>query len=117
MASVFTNAQGEVKRSIIKILSQPIQNMPMNSPEIFRLLEDIPKGAEAMVTRVLHIVTEKGKFQEYIHTNNKQYINIKSQCIPIKIHILTQIFSKLENLDLINFVEPKGFEIMYLELS
>lgn len=37
--------------------------MPMNSPELLRLLEDIPKGAEAMITRVLHIVTEKGKLQ------------------------------------------------------
>lgn len=33
----------------------------MNSPELLRLLEDIPKGAEAMITRILHIVTEKGK--------------------------------------------------------
>lgn len=35
----------------------------MNSPELLRLLEDIPKGAEAMITRILHIVTEKGKLQ------------------------------------------------------
>lgn len=60
MAAVFTHAQGEVKRSIIKLLPQPIQNMSMNSSEMFRLLEDIPKGAEAMIVRVLHIVTEKG---------------------------------------------------------
>lgn len=59
--AVFIHAQGEVKRSIIKLLPQPIQNMPVNSPEMFRLLEDIPKGAEAIIIRVLHIVTEKGK--------------------------------------------------------
>ncbi|XP_050439489.1 symplekin [Adelges cooleyi] len=59
LASVFVHAKGEVKRSIIKLLPQPIQNMPMNSPEMFRLLEDIPKGAETMVLRVLHIATEK----------------------------------------------------------
>lgn len=35
--------------------------MPTNSPEMFRLLEDMPKGAEAMIIRILHIVTEKGK--------------------------------------------------------
>lgn len=38
--------------------------MSMNSPEMFRLLEDIPKGAEAMITRVLHSVTEKGTFKD-----------------------------------------------------
>lgn len=37
--------------------------MAINSPELLRLLEDIPKGAEAMITRILHIVTEKGKLQ------------------------------------------------------
>lgn len=62
LAAVFTQAQGEIKRSIIKLLPQSIQNMSINSPEIFRLLEDLPKGAEAMIVRVLHIVTEKGKF-------------------------------------------------------
>lgn len=36
--------------------------MPMNSSEMFRLLEDIPKGSEAMITRVLHTITEKGKW-------------------------------------------------------
>jgi len=36
--------------------------MPMNSAEMFRLLEDIPKGSEAMITRVLHTITEKGKW-------------------------------------------------------
>lgn len=61
MAAVFTHSQGEVKRSIIKLLPQPIQNISMNSPEVFRLLEDLPKGAEAMIIRVLHIITEKGK--------------------------------------------------------
>lgn len=61
MTAVFTHSQGEVKRSIIKLLPQPIQNMSMNSPEMYRLLEDIPKGAEAMIIRVMHIVTEKGK--------------------------------------------------------
>lgn len=61
MAAIFTHTQGEVKRSIIKLLPTPLQNIPMNSAEIFRLLEDLPKGAEAMMIRILHIITEKGK--------------------------------------------------------
>ncbi|VVC29902.1 Armadillo-type fold,Symplekin C-terminal,Symplekin/Pta1, N-terminal,Armadillo-like [Cinara cedri] len=59
LATVFTYTQGEVKRTIIKLLPQPLQNIPMNSAEIFRLLEDLPKGAEAMIIRILHILTEK----------------------------------------------------------
>lgn len=67
LTAVFIHAQGEVKRSIIKLLPQPIQNMSMNSPELYRLLEDLPKGAEAMIVRVLHIVTEKGNLLVFIY--------------------------------------------------
>lgn len=81
LAAVFSQAQGEVKRSIIKLLPHPIQKLPMNSPEMFRLLEDIPKGAEAMITRVLHIVTEKGKFEIFNISKSKYYYNLKYQCI------------------------------------
>jgi len=42
----------------------------MNSPEIYRLLEDIPKGAEAMIIRVMHIITEKGELLIYIYKYN-----------------------------------------------
>jgi len=42
----------------------------MNSPEMYRLLEDIPKGAEAMIIRVMHIVTEKGELLIYIYKYN-----------------------------------------------
>ena len=33
----------------------------MNSPELLRLVEHCPTGAETLVTRVLHIVTDKSK--------------------------------------------------------
>jgi len=39
--------------------------MPMNSAEMFRLLEEIPKGSEAMITRVLHTITEKGEWLNF----------------------------------------------------
>lgn len=55
--------------------------MPMNSAEMFRLLEDIPKGSEAMITRVLHTITEKGEWlflmlrAHYKIISNKMSIN------------------------------------------
>lgn len=33
----------------------------MNSPELLLLVENCPKGAETLVTRCLHILTDKGK--------------------------------------------------------
>ena len=36
--------------------------MGMTSPEILKLVENCPKGAETLVTRIIHILTEHGKF-------------------------------------------------------
>ena len=33
----------------------------MNSPDLLLLVENCPKGAETLVTRCLHILTDKGK--------------------------------------------------------
>lgn len=33
----------------------------MSSPELLLLVENCPKGAETLVTRCLHILTDKGK--------------------------------------------------------
>lgn len=33
----------------------------MQSPEILSFVENCPKGAETLVTRVIHILTDKGK--------------------------------------------------------
>lgn len=35
--------------------------MGMNSPELLLLVENCPKGAETLVTRCLHSLTDKGK--------------------------------------------------------
>lgn len=36
--------------------------MGMSSPQLLKLVDEFPKGAETLVTRVLHIVTDKRKF-------------------------------------------------------
>lgn len=37
----------------------------MNSPELLLLVENCPKGAETLVTRCLHILTDKGKTHHF----------------------------------------------------
>ena len=34
--------------------------MGMDSPELLLLVENCPRGAETLVTRVIHILTDKG---------------------------------------------------------
>ena len=51
---------GSVKRHILRSLQEPISKMGMKSTEILNLVKDCPVGAETLVTRMLHILTEKG---------------------------------------------------------
>jgi symplekin len=38
----------------------------MGSPEILKLVENCPKGAETLVTRIIHILTEQGRISFFL---------------------------------------------------
>uniref|UniRef100_A0A668AN74 Symplekin scaffold protein n=1 Tax=Myripristis murdjan TaxID=586833 RepID=A0A668AN74_9TELE len=59
LASVYTEAIADIKRSVLRVIEQPIRGMGMNSPDLLLLVENCPKGAETLVTRCLHILTDK----------------------------------------------------------
>lgn len=59
LAAVYTEAIADIKRSVLRAIEQPIRGMGMNSPELLLLVETCPKGAETLVTRCLHILTDK----------------------------------------------------------
>jgi symplekin len=55
----------DVKRTILRLLEQPVRGMGMDSPQLLKLVEECPKGAETLVTRVIHILTDKSKLKAY----------------------------------------------------
>ncbi|CAH0768020.1 unnamed protein product [Bemisia tabaci] len=59
LAIVYVQTTADVKRVILRLLETPVKEMEMNSPSILKLVEECPKGAETLVTRVIHILTEK----------------------------------------------------------
>ncbi|KAG5844530.1 hypothetical protein ANANG_G00163470 [Anguilla anguilla] len=59
LASVYTEAIADIKRTVLRVIEQPIRGMGMNSPDLLLLVENCPKGAETLVTRCLHILTDK----------------------------------------------------------
>ena len=61
MAQVYVKTVNEAKRAILRMLEGPIQHMGMNSPHLLKLVETCPKGGETLITRIIHILTEKGK--------------------------------------------------------
>uniref|UniRef100_A0A8C2DYP1 Symplekin n=1 Tax=Cyprinus carpio TaxID=7962 RepID=A0A8C2DYP1_CYPCA len=59
LAAVYTEAIADIKRSVLRVIEQPIRGMGMSSPDLLLLVEYCPKGAETLVTRCLHILTDK----------------------------------------------------------
>lgn len=59
LAVIYTGAMADIKRTILRTLETPVKGMGMQSPELLTLVESCPKGAETLVTRVIHILTDK----------------------------------------------------------
>uniref|UniRef100_A0A023GMD5 Putative mrna cleavage and polyadenylation factor ii complex subunit pta1 n=1 Tax=Amblyomma triste TaxID=251400 RepID=A0A023GMD5_AMBTT len=59
LAVVYVGAIAEIKRTILRGLEGPVKGMGMSSPELLLLVENCPKGAETLVTRIIHILTDK----------------------------------------------------------
>ncbi|KAM9590922.1 LOW QUALITY PROTEIN: symplekin-like [Morphnus guianensis] len=59
LASVYIEAIADIKRTVLRVIEQPIHGMGMNSPELLLLVENCPKGAETLVMCCLHSLTDK----------------------------------------------------------
>ncbi|KAB0797876.1 hypothetical protein PPYR_08869 [Photinus pyralis] len=60
LAKVYVQTNADIKRIILRLLEPPIRVMGMESAELLKLVEECPKGSETLVTRVIHILTDKG---------------------------------------------------------
>ena len=68
LAHVYVQTTADVKRTILRVLEAPIRGMGMESPELLTLVETCPKGAETLITRVIHILTDKSTSYTYSPT-------------------------------------------------
>lgn len=59
LAVVYVSTNPDIKRVILRVLDAPVKGMGMNSPELLLLVETCPKGAETLVTRIIHVLTDK----------------------------------------------------------
>ncbi|RZF35803.1 hypothetical protein LSTR_LSTR009219 [Laodelphax striatellus] len=60
LARVYVQTIPDIKRVILRLVEVPVRGMGMDSPQLLSLVEDCPKGSETLVTRVIHILTDKG---------------------------------------------------------
>nr|XP_033334950.1 symplekin isoform X2 [Megalopta genalis] len=59
LARVYTSMSADVKRMVLRLVEGPVRSLGMGSPQLLALVETCPKGAETLVTRIIHILTEK----------------------------------------------------------
>ncbi|XP_023289032.1 symplekin [Orussus abietinus] len=59
LARVYTSMGPDVKRMVLRLVEGPVRSLGMGSPQLLALVENCPKGAETLVTRIIHILTEK----------------------------------------------------------
>ncbi|KAA0183330.1 hypothetical protein HAZT_HAZT004411 [Hyalella azteca] len=60
LALVYIKTVNEAKRGILRLLEGPVSLMGMDSPQLLALVRSTPKGSETLITRIIHILTEKG---------------------------------------------------------
>lgn len=60
LARVYTSMSAEVKRIVLRLIETPIKSLGMESPQLLELVEKCPKGAEMLIMRIIHVLTEKG---------------------------------------------------------
>lgn len=53
----------DVKRIVLRLVEAPVRIMGMQSHQLLELVKECPKGTETLVTRIIHILTEKGMLQ------------------------------------------------------
>ncbi|XP_072031485.1 LOW QUALITY PROTEIN: symplekin-like [Amphiura filiformis] len=59
LANVYVDTGSPIKRIVLRVLEAPVRGIGMSSPELLKFVENCPKGAETLVTRMLHILTDK----------------------------------------------------------
>lgn len=58
LASVYIASVQNVKRVILRLIEIPVRSLGMQSPALLRLIQTCNTGAETLITRILHILTE-----------------------------------------------------------
>ncbi|CAD5113531.1 DgyrCDS2693 [Dimorphilus gyrociliatus] len=57
--NIYPKIPAEMKRTVLRSLEIPIRSMGMDSPYLLQFVEQCPQGTETLVTRVIHVLTER----------------------------------------------------------
>lgn len=118
LSRIYVQTGADVKRTILRLLEQPVRGMGMDSPELLQLVERCPKGAETLVTRIIHILSDRGppstqlvnRVRELYHSrvsdvrflipvlnglSKKEIINALPKLIKLNPVVVKEVFNRL----------------------
>ncbi|KAK4296500.1 hypothetical protein Pmani_031010 [Petrolisthes manimaculis] len=94
LAVVYVKTVNEAKRAILRLLEGPIRHMGMDSPQLLKLVETCPKGGETLITRIIHILTEKAPPSEALVCRVRELYNRRVSDVRFLIPVLTGLSKK-----------------------
>lgn len=94
LAKVYINSAADVKRLILRLLEAPIRTMGMESQELLKLVEDCPKGSETLITRLIHILTDKGPPTPQLVQRVRELYNTRISDVRFLIPVLNGLTKK-----------------------
>lgn len=94
LAKVYVQTNADTKRTILRLLEIPIRTMSMESVALLKLVEDCPKGSETLVTRVIHILTDKGTPSPQLVQRVREMYNTRVSDVRFLIPVLNGLTKK-----------------------
>ncbi|GJQ67330.1 hypothetical protein Trydic_g8229 [Trypoxylus dichotomus] len=94
LAKVYVQTNADTKRTILRLLEGPIRTMGMDSTELLKLVEECPKGSETLVTRVIHILTDKGTPSAQLVQRVRELYNTRVSDVRFLIPVLNGLTKK-----------------------
>lgn len=94
LAKVYVQTNADTKRTILRLLEGPIRSMGMDSPDLLKLVEECPKGSETLVTRVIHILTDKGTPSSQLVQRVRELYNTRVSDVRFLIPVLNGLTKK-----------------------
>ncbi|KAF7266373.1 hypothetical protein GWI33_020398 [Rhynchophorus ferrugineus] len=88
LAKVYIETGAEIKRIVLRLVEAPIRSLGMDCPDLIKLVEDCPKGSETLVTRVIHILTDKGTPSHVLVEKVKELYNTRVSDVRFLIPVL-----------------------------
>lgn len=76
LCEIYVSTSSEMKRTILRAIEPPIKKIGPESAELLHMIENCPKGAETLITRIIYILTEKVAInQELVKRVRELYTN------------------------------------------